>query len=95
MQAINELSTAELKEIVKTREKAEKGALIKKEQAYVKNRDFKLEELSAEALELALQLARFKSKVHAVMNNQANELAEYGKVRGNSKGGFAITKCER
>ncbi|WP_367867873.1 DUF3164 family protein [Pedobacter sp. WC2423] len=93
MKALEELSTAELKAILENREKAEKGALIKKEQAYIKNRDAQLEELSAEALELGLQLARFKSKVHAVMNKQAEALAAYGKVRGNSKGGFSITNA--
>jgi hypothetical protein len=94
MKAINELSTAELKDLVKTREKEEKQAQIKAEQAYIKKRDAEIESLSEEAEQLGLALSRFKSRVHAVMNAQADNLAAYGKIRGNSKGGFAITTAD-
>lgn len=89
--SLENLSTADLEALLSKKRIADKIALKKQQDRYVKNRDNVVSELSEEAKELGLALARFKSKVHAVMNDQADQLANYGKIRGNSKGGFAIT----
>jgi hypothetical protein len=92
--AIN-LSTNELKSLLAKREKEEKEFLENEQRHYVMCRDHNIENLTSEARELGLALSRFKSKVHAIMDDQAEKLSAYGKVRGNSKGGFAITNTAK
>ena len=88
---ISELTTDQIAEVLAERKKAEKLDREKGIKKYVSHRDKLIEELSDEAEQLALALGRFKSKVHACMDAQAKKLEEYGKLRSNSKGGFAIT----
>lgn len=91
---ISELSTDQIAEILAERQKKERKDRDKAAKKYVADRDKLIEELSNEAHELALAMGRFKTKVHACMDVQAKKLEQYGKLRGNSKGGFAITDSD-
>ena len=71
-------------------EKAEKAKKARAKKAYEGKRDLAVEEMFNEALELSLAMARFKNKMHALMDNQREELNEYGGVRSDSKGGFSL-----
>jgi len=92
--AIN-LTTSELKFLLAKREKEERELLEKQKREYIAVRDNNIETLVDEAEQLGLALSRFKLKVHAIMDEQADKLAAYGKLRGNSKGGFAITNSSK
>ncbi len=87
---INELSTSELEKLLADKKKAEKQRRMAEKAIYEKDKDGTIELLWDEANELALATARFKNKLHTVMDLQAEKLNQYGGIRGNSKGGFAI-----
>lgn len=89
-QAINELSTADLKTLLAKREKEEKAAKEAAKKDYEVTKNIKVESLYDEAREIALLLERFKSKCHIVMEEQSEKLKEYGGIRSNSKGGFSL-----
>lgn len=90
METVNELSLDELKKLVAAREKKEKAQREKAKKAYESKKNNTVDELIEEAEQLSLALGRFKSKVHVVMEQQSKELAEYGSIRSNSKGGFTL-----
>ncbi|WP_392471273.1 DUF3164 family protein [Sphingobacterium cellulitidis] len=75
-------------------EKAEKAKKAKAKKAYEKDRDTSVEELFSEAEQISLAMARFKTKMHAVMEKQQEKLNEYGGVRSDSKGGFSLTHTD-
>lgn len=75
-------------------EKAEKAKKAKAKKAYEKDRDTSVEELFSEAEQISLEMARFKTKMHAVMEKQQEKLNEYGGVRSDSKGGFSLTHTD-
>lgn len=95
--AINELSIEKLEAIVAERKKEEK---IKKEKerkareierkAYEKDKDVTVDDGFEEAFELANALARFKNKMHVVMEAKKKHLETYGSIRSSSKGGFSL-----
>ncbi len=91
MNNLSELSTAEIKALLATREKDEKALLAKEQIQYVTERDHSIESLMTEALTLAQTISDYKAKVHSVMDAQAKKLASYGKLNGKSKGGFSIS----
>jgi hypothetical protein len=75
---------------------AEKRAKAAKEQeklkkAYEKDRDSSINLIMDDAVSIFKDLTNFKQVVHELMDTQAVKLAEYGKMRSNSKGGFSIT----
>lgn len=73
-----------------TEQKAEKAKRAKQKKKYEDKRDASIEELMDEAKEFSLALGRFKSKVHATMEQHRETLNEYGGIRSNSQGGFSI-----
>lgn len=85
------LTTAQLKELLASREKEEREAQEKARKAYEKDRDRIVSDLMAEAAYLAERMEVFKKKCHEVMDAQAVKLEEYGEIRSNSKGGFSVT----
>lgn len=72
-------------------EKAEKAKRLKEKKKYEEKKDKAIEELMDEAKELALAVARFKNKMHTVMENHKETLNNYGGIRSNSQGGFTMT----
>lgn len=88
---VNELSTADLKALIAKREKTEQSARERERVAYEKARDREIEDLMKEATYLAERMEAFKRKCHTRLEEQVVKLESYGKIRGNSKGGFSIT----
>lgn len=72
-------------------EKAEKAKRAKEKKKYETGKDTSIEELMDEARELSLANARFKAKMHVVMENHQDSLNNYGGIRSNSRGGFTLT----
>lgn len=72
-------------------EKAEKSKRLREKMKWEKNKDADLEELWSEAEEISLAIARYKSKLHIVMDKKREALNEYGGIRTNSQGGFSLT----
>lgn len=89
-----ELTTQELKELLKKREDLEKKALAKEKRAYEKDRDEKVFNILTTAKTMFKELKEFKDYCHIEMDKQAIKLSEYGKIRSNSKGGFSVTNTE-
>lgn len=90
MKDVNEMSTADLEQLLAKKKKKDKQDEQKKQKAYENNRDTNIEEMIDDAFEIVLLMERFKSKVHAKMDIQAEALKQYGKIRTDSKGGFRI-----
>lgn len=93
----NKMTADERKELLAelTKEKkAEKAKRLKAKKKYESNKDTSIEELIDEAIEVSLAIARFKSKVHSVMDIHRDEINEYGGIRSNSQGGFTIENSQ-
>lgn len=90
-EAVNELSTAELKALLAKREKDEKAKRERERKEYEQARDREIEDLMKEATYLSERLDAFKKKCHERMEAQAEKLEGYGQIRSNSKGGFSLT----
>lgn len=86
----SELSTAELERMLAERKLNEKKQREKEREDYEKDKDHHVLELYNDAVGLSDILRQFKDKVCEVMDNQALKMADYGLIRGNSKGGFSV-----
>lgn len=91
---VNEMSAAQLEALLKKRRKAEAKKLQAEKDAYEKDRDQKCSAILTTARTLAREMSEFKNFCHVEMELQAEKLAGYGKLRGNSKGGFSITNSD-
>lgn len=87
---LSSVSAAQLRKALEKSEAKEKARKARKKAAYELKRDSIVTELSIEAQELSQALKAFKIKVQKSVDEQAVELAEYGGIRSNSKGGFSI-----
>jgi hypothetical protein len=89
-----DLTTSELEALLKNRRDSEAKKLEKEKEAYEKNRDTVVTNIFTTANVLFKELGEFKQYCHIEMDNQAKKLAEYGKIRGNSKGGFTVSNSD-
>ena len=89
-----ELSTAELEQLLANRKKDERAKAEKEKAAYEQGRDEMITKVITTAKALFRELGEFKQFCHIEMDNQAVKLSEYGKLRSNSKGGFSVTDSE-
>ncbi|WP_027394201.1 DUF3164 family protein [Aquimarina latercula] len=87
---LGNVSASQLREALEKAETKEKAAQQRKRKAYEEKRHEKVITLIKEAQELQEVLKQFKEKVQLEMDSQATDLAEYGGIRSNSKGGFQI-----
>lgn len=85
-----ELTTQELEALLKKRKAAEAKKLEKERAEYEANRDEKVFNMLNTARTLMKELGEFKQYCHIEMDKQSIKLAEYGKLRSNSKGGFML-----
>lgn len=88
---ISTLSVSELEAYLKKKKEKEAKQLAKEKEVYEAERDENIFKIITTAKTLFKELGEFKQYCHIEMDNQANKLANYGKIRGNSKGGFSIT----
>lgn len=89
--SVDQMTDQELKELLKEREEKARQKEEKERKEYEASRDKNIEALMSEAMELTERLSVFKERCHSVMQQHEVKLNEYGKIRGNSKGGFSIT----
>jgi len=89
-----ELSTQELEALLKKRKANEAKKLEAEKAAYEKNRDEKVFNMITTARALFKELGEFKQYCHIEMEKQGEKLAEYGKLRSNSKGGFLLKNAD-
>lgn len=87
---LTQVSAEELQHALEQKQKAEKQAQERRRKQYEAERDRSIALLMSDAKTLSEALTSFKSRVHEVMEQQGQKLAEYGKIRSNSKGGFSL-----
>lgn len=88
--SISEMTTAELEKHLANRKKAETAKLNREKKQYEKERDAVIDSLINRANEIHQYIKTFKEDCAEAMQAQHKKLEEYGKIRGNSKGGFTI-----
>ncbi len=86
-----EYSVEQLKQMLAKTEKKERKQREAKKKQYELDRDASIIEMFDLGLEAHNLLLKLKNLCHTKMNHQSLKLAEYGAIRGNSKGGFSIT----
>jgi hypothetical protein len=86
-----ELTDEQLERELKARKAARAAAAKREEQAYIAGRDTTIKAIMTEVVAAHEKLKELKQLCHERMETQALKLAEYGKLRSNSKGGFSIT----
>lgn len=91
---IEDLSAAELKQILDKKQKAENAAHETEKKKYEAERDETIFKVINTAQKLAEELGGFKTFCHLEMDKQQTKLEGYGKIRSNSKGGFSITNAD-
>jgi len=92
--SVSEMTTLELETYLKSKKKKEALKYERDKKKYETKRDKSIEEMVTNALEIASIITVFKEDCHKDMDSQSVELANYGKMRSNSKGGFSITNTE-
>ena len=92
--SINEMSASEIEAVLAKKKAAEAKKMEKEKTEYVENRDKVVANIFTTANVLFKELGEFKQYCHIEMDTQANKLAEYGKIRSNSKGGFTVTNSD-
>ncbi|WP_376777297.1 DUF3164 family protein [Flavobacterium covae] len=88
---ISKMSVAELEAFLQKKKDKEAKQLAKEKETYERERDEKAQTMVRTAKAFFKELSEFKQYCHIEMEDQANKLANYGKIRGNSKGGFSIS----
>lgn len=91
---ISKMSAKEIKAHLAAQEAREAKALEKAKKEYEDNRDTNIFKMITTAKALATELGEFKQFCHIAMEQQANALEQYGKLRSNSKGGFSIVHSD-
>lgn len=88
---IADLSVEELRAALAEKEKDEKQAREREKNEYENKRDAFVKKITAQAIDLHVQLREFKEELHKEFDEHQIRLNEYGEIRSNSKGGFSIT----
>ena len=88
---ISKLSVSELEAYLKKKKEKEAKQLAQEKETYERERDENIFKIITTAKTLFKELGEFKQYCHIEMDNQANKLANYGKIRSNSKGGFSVS----
>lgn len=87
---ISQLSARDIEQLLAKKKQEESKKVQKEKLKYEAARDAVIDELILEAQQVSGAMARLKAKVAILMDQQQVKLAEYGKIRSNSKGGFSI-----
>lgn len=83
-------TTKELEAALKKSKEKEAKRLAAEKEKYEKERDTLIAAMITNAGMFNEKLRLFKEELHAKMDEQAERLSSYGKMRGNSKGGFSL-----
>lgn len=92
--SIHELSAEELKQLLA--EKTAKEAAEKKAERdkYEQDKDLFVKRIFGDAVAYHTILRDFKNELHQEFDKHEEVLANYGGIRGNSKGGFSLTTTD-
>lgn len=88
---VNELSSKELEALLASKKAEERAMREAERKEYETDRDNLIVHVMESAKKTSLLLAAFKQQLHKDFNIQEEKLNSYGLMRGNSKGGFALT----
>lgn len=88
---LNKMTAEELENYLRELKQKEDDKVEKERKKYEAMRDKKIETIMSKAQSLYKELSAFKALCHSEMDEQAQTLSDYGKIRSNSKGGFTIT----
>lgn len=94
MDTIKQLTDEELQAELRRREQSKKDAERQKREDYEATREQIVKGLTMEAMELSEAMTKFKQKAFTRLMNFRSMADEYGDVRGNSKGGFALRSTD-
>jgi len=94
MDTIKQLSDEELKAELKRREQAQHDAEQQKREDYEATREQIVSQLTNEAQALSEAMIKFKQKAFTRLMNFRSMADQYGDVRSNSKGGFALRSAD-
>lgn len=90
-----EFSVEQLEAMLAEKKKAETEKEKKKRLEYEKFRNDAVISMASSAKELSLQIQDFHKDTKTIMESFKNKLEEYGKIRGNSKGGFQLLSDDK
>ncbi len=85
------LTDDELEALLAKRKKAKEAETKRRREQYEAHRDEAVTTLCQQASALSDRLAFFNQQAYATLEDLGQRLAEYGELRGNSKGGFTVT----
>lgn len=88
---LNKMTAEELETYLRELKQKEADKAERERKKYEALRDKKIEHIMKKAQQLYDELSAFKALCHHEMDEQAQTLSDYGKIRSNSKGGFTIT----
>ncbi len=91
---VNEMSSEQLEQLLEKKKKEERKAFASAKAKYEASRNKSVDYVMNNAIELQGIMTQFKREVSDMMDEQALLLAEYGKIRGNSKGGFTVSNAD-
>jgi hypothetical protein len=92
---IAEMSTAEIEAVLVAKKSDENKALEKARLQYEKERDEEMSALICLAKDVAEKAKFLKEMAHEKMEDYQIKLNDYGKIRGNSKGGFSLLNTDK
>lgn len=95
MSTIEKMTTEELEKALEKRKQQEADKREAAKAEYEKRRDELVQSMMKQATELHHKLKSFKDVIDYQMELQSDRLQEYGMMRSNSKGGFAIKNEEK
>lgn len=93
-EALQGLTIEQIEAALSEKKKQAQAEREKEAKAYVQHRDFVIEQMIGMAVDIEQMMVDFKAYCNETMDDQASNLEAYGKLRGNSKGGFAITHTD-
>lgn len=87
---LTESERKELMEQIATEQKKERIALNKKRKTYEANRERRIQKTIKGVSAIETAISKFKQELSVMMQDQHQELEEFGQIPSKSKGGFSI-----
>ncbi len=89
-----QLSVTELEALLAEKRKEETTRIKKEQEEYENHRNTVVIKLSKTAKEVSGIIGSFNKETRELLDEQRDLLNKYGKIRGNSKGGFALESID-
>lgn len=88
--SIEDMTSAEIEQMLAKRKEKERKAKLKAKQEYEQRRDDLVDKVVNKAWEVNALLSDFKNQLHEEFEKHKEELNQYGGIPGNSKGGYSL-----